>query len=485
MGDKSSEQYGLKISKKTFLSTLFLLVGIMIFAGILTMVIPQGSYEYIEADGRTVIVPDSYTLTEGAQRLPIWRWFTAPVEVLFTENAITAIMIMLFILLIGGSFMVLEKSGIITHIITSIIRKFGDRKYLLMSVVVFFCMLLGSTMGMFEESVTIVPITVTLALVLGWDTFVGVGMSILAVGFGFAAGTFNPFTVGVTQNLADLPAFSGLALRALFFVIVYGVLMIFLYRYARKIEKNPLKSALYEHDTKVRERYKKEMSLNMEINPKLVAASRVFYISLLLVVCYIIVAFFVSGLSDYSMPVMAVFFTAGALVAGRMAQMKKLTRSFFKGMGSIAPSVMLIILAMSVTHIMQQGGIIDTILLFFYNQIAGLGSFGGVLAIFAFTLILEFFISGSASKAFLLIPIVIPLADMAGITRQTAVQSVILGDGFTNMIYPTSVVLLIVLGIVGVPYSKWFKWTWKIQGVLLILSALFLLGAVGIGYGPY
>lgn len=478
--------YGLKISRRTFISTVVLLLCIMILAGVLTRLIPQGSYQYEQLDGREVIIPGSYTESVGADPLPVWRWFTAPVEVLFTDRAVTAVMIMLFIMLIGGSFLVLEQSGILSHIMYSVIQKFENRKYLLLCVMVLICMLLGSTMGLFEETVTLVPITVALALVLGWDSLVGIGISILAVGFGFAAGTLNPFTVGVAQNLAGLPTFSGLGFRAIFFVIVYGVLVTFILRYAKRIEKDPKKSLMYEQDLAARTHYQSVLDNTSGDDPAKKRATGIFVGALLLVFCYILVAFFVPGLSDYAMPVMAMLFTAGALTAGRTAGLRKgLFKTFLKGVGSIAPSVLLILLAMSVTHIMEVGNILDTLLNFFYLQIAHLSPFVGALALFVLVLILNFFIGGAAAKAFLLIPIIVPLAEMISVTRQTAVQSFILGDGFTNMIYPTNVVLLIALGMIGVPWTRWFRWTWKLQLALLVLSVGAMGVAVWIGYGPY
>ena len=481
---------GLNIGTKTFVSTVALLLAIMLLSGVLTQVMPQGSYTYAEEDGRQIIVPGTYLENPEAARLPVWRWFTAPFEVLGTEKAATAGMIMAFILLIGGSFLVLERSGILTHMIHAVIKRFGDRKYRLLAAVTFICMLLGSTMGLFEEVVTLVPITVALAMMLGWDSLTGIGMSILAVGFGFSAGTFNPFTLGVAQNLAELPAFSGLLLRVVFFLATYMILLLFLVLYAKRIERAPEKSMMYEADCAVRSRYQAELrEAEKGTESALAAAKRrgmlFFGGALVLVLLYVLAGFLVPGLSDLAMPVMALLFTVGAMAAGWTAGLKKgLLRVFLKGMGAIAPSVLLILLAMSVTHIMEVGGIIDTLLHFFYEQMAGLGPQVGVLAVLGLVLILEFFVSGASAKAFLLLPIIIPLADLIGLTRQTVVQAFTLGDGFTNMLYPTNVVLILVLGMMGVPYGKWFRWTWLLQLLLLAASVICLLVCVAIGYGP-
>jgi uncharacterized ion transporter superfamily protein YfcC len=385
-----------------------------------------------------------------------------------------------------GSFSVLEQSGLLAYLIYTVIRKFGDKKYRLLALMVFICMVLGSFLGMLEETVTLVPITVALALMLGWDSLVGVVMSVLSVGFGFAAGTLNPFTVGVAQNLAELPLFSGFLFRLVFFAATYGVLVFFLLRYAKKIDAHPEKSPMWSRDTEIRRHYQDTLKTDREYGPEKKRGLLIFTGALALVFCYIAVGFFVPILSDYVMPVMALLFTAGALTAGRVAGLKgKIAKTFVKGGSTAVPGAILILLAMSVTHIMEKGNIIDTILYYFYGGIETLSPLAGALALYAVVLFLEFFIAGASAKAFLLIPIIIPLCDMIGITRQTAVQSFILGDGFTNMLYPTNVLLLITLGIANIPYSAWFRWIWKLLLALFIVSAAAILIAVSLGYGPF
>ncbi|GHU71078.1 C4-dicarboxylate ABC transporter [Spirochaetia bacterium] len=480
------ESYGMKIGRRTFLGALFLLVGIMILAGVLTRVIPQGVYRYQNVDGRSVIVPGTYEVRAGAAPLPVWRWATAPVEVLGSSKAVIAITIILFIMILVGSFSVLEQSGLLSYIIYTVIRKFGDKKYRLLAIMVFICMVMGSFLGIMEEIVTLAPITVALALMLGWDSLVGVSMSVLAVSFGFAAGTLNPFTVGVAQNLAELPLFSGFLFRLVFFAATYGILIFFLLRYAKKIDAHPEKSPMFSRDAEIRQHYQDSLNEHREYGAEKKQALMIFTAALVLVFGYIAAGFFVPVLSDYIMPVMALFFMTGALIAGRVAGLKgKIAKTFFKGVGSAIPSAILILLAMSVTHIMEKGNIIDTILFYFYTGIENLSPLAGALAIYAVVLFLEFFIAGASAKAFLLIPIIIPLCDMIGITRQTAVQSFILGDGFTNMFYPTNVLLLITLGIANIPYSTWFRWIWKMLLALFAVSAVAILAAVSIGYGPF
>lgn len=482
----------LKISVKTFISTVIILFAIMLLAGVLTRVLPMGEYERA-TDGETgavSVVSGSYRVLDETERarLPIWRWFTAPVEVLFDENAATAIAIIVFILLVGGAFAVLDKAGVLQAVVAAAIRKVGSegkRRYYLIAALSFICMLLGSTMGLLEETIPLVPIIVSLSLSLGYDTLLGLGMSIMAVGFGFAAGTFNPFTVGVAQNLAGVPLFSGLWLRLIVFVIIYALLVFFLIRYAKRIEKDPTRSLMYASDEAKRKSGDFTADASLQAPASVIRAARAFGITLIAVFAYVVVSLFVPALSGYSMVVMALLMPIGALIAGRISgyeKPSKMLKDFLGGLVAIAPSVLLILLAMSVKHIVVSGGVLDTILYAANSALNGVSPFGAILLVYLIVLVLQFFISSASSKVFLIMPLICPLADMIGLTRQQVVLAFCFGDGFTNVLFPTCALLLIALGLVDVPYGKWLKFAWKIQLVILFITAALLLFAVSIGY---
>jgi uncharacterized ion transporter superfamily protein YfcC len=168
-----------------------------------------------------LIDPGSFRLTASPD-YPVWRWYTAPIEVFGSEDATIAIVIIAFIAIVGGSFAVLQKAGILEASIEALKTRFGSHKYVLLALVTLFFMLLGSFMGIFEETIPLVPVAIALALSLGWNVIVGLGMSVLAVNFGFSAAITNPFTIGVAQRLAGVPVFSGAAFRLLVFSMTYG-----------------------------------------------------------------------------------------------------------------------------------------------------------------------------------------------------------------------------------------------------------------------
>jgi uncharacterized ion transporter superfamily protein YfcC len=322
---------------------------------------------------------------------------------------------------------------------------------------------------------------VALAYSLGWDALTGLGMSLLAVGFGFSTGVCNPFTVGVAQELAGLPMFSGIWMRLLTFVLIYGLLMAFLIPYAKRIERNPKRSAVY--DPAMIERW---VSLRCEfVADKKKDRALVWFACILGAgILMILSSSFVPFLQDIIMPAIGLVFLLAGTISSLVSGMglKKYLKSFAKGMLNILPAVLLILMANSIRYTMLESRILDTILFKVVTLTQNAHSGVVVLLIYALALIMELFISSGSAKAFLLMPLISPIADLSGISRQISVLAYAFGDGFSNVFYPTNPVLLISLGIVGISYGKWFKWSAKIQLAILALTCGLLLFANAIGY---
>ncbi len=304
----TEEKSGAQISKKAFFQAFTILLVFMIFAGILTRVIPAGQFARIEVDGREVIDTESFTYTDAAP-YPIWRWFTAPIEVLGGDDNLTIIVIIIFLLMVGAAFAVLDKSGILRTILGNVVRKYSNQKYTLLLIITFFFMALGALFGIFEEVVPLVPIMIALSYSLGWDTLTGLGMSIFAANMGFSAAVTNPFTIGVAQKLAGLPLFSGAWYRIIIFAVMYVILAIFLTRYAKKIEKDPKASSVYEEDLKSKSQYDKfQLDSIATENPDISKAIRWIVIFLVLILLTLFVAPFVSFLSYIALPLVGILF---------------------------------------------------------------------------------------------------------------------------------------------------------------------------------
>jgi len=483
------EQSSVKIGAKALLVSALIILGLMIVSGVLTRILPAGSFERLVENGRTMVVPGTFSEMEHPD-YPVWRWFTAPVEVLFVKGNITLITIILFIICVGGSITILEQAGVMEHLLHRLVQKFARRKYILMAILIFFFMFISSVLGIYEGMVPMIIFIVPLALSLGWDSLTGLGMSLLPLAFGFASAITNPFTLGPAQKIADLPLFSGAWLRVIFFLIVFAVVYLFVSRYARKIEAHPEKSKVYSADQALREKLQTLPGAREEKDldkPHLKRAFTFFAVCMGLALFVVMVLSNLPGMSDLSFPIMGLLFLLGGLGAGVLSGMdpKTLGLTFLKGAGNLLPGVLLILMAYSVQHIIVSGQIMDTILNGMSEAIAGASPLAAAFIIYGITLVMNFFIGSASAKAFLMMPLLVPLSDMAHITRQTAVLAFDFGDGFSNMIFPTNALLLIALSFTVVSWPKWMAWTAKIQVGALILTALFLVFAVQIGFGPF
>ena len=217
---------GMNISVKSFITAIAMLAALMVLTYVLTFFVPAGTFERTELDGQMAVLPGTYHAVEGG--IPFWKWLLSPILVLFSEGNVTIIAILVFLFVIGGVFHCLDESGLMRYMLGRIVRAFRHRRYQLICIVTLFFMAMGTLVGSFEECVPLVPIAAALAASMGWDAMVGLGMSLLAIGCGFATGICNPFTVGVAQQLAGLPMFSGALWRAGAFAVLYPCLCLFL-----------------------------------------------------------------------------------------------------------------------------------------------------------------------------------------------------------------------------------------------------------------
>jgi uncharacterized ion transporter superfamily protein YfcC len=483
------QKAGAQISARAFWQSALILLFLMLAAGLLTRVIPAGEYTRTMADGRELILPNSFSFVEQPD-YPVWRWLTAPVEVLWGPDAPTVIVIIIFLLMVGSAFAALDRSGILTAAIGRLVQAYGHRKYILLLVISFFFMLLGAFFGIFEEIVPLIPLMVALAYMLGWDALVGLGMSILATNMGFSAAITNPFTIGVAQRLAQLPLFSGAWLRIFIFAAIYLVLALFLVRYARRIERDPTASPVYLLDAALRARYRGQSATAVLLNDNQLAlrpATRWLLASVGLIVLILLLSPLLPLLADIALPLIGLIFLVGGLGAavrtgvGRAA----VGRATVEGLVGIAPSIPLILMAVSVKHIVATGGILDTLLHGAAFAFGNAGPFASAVMIYFLALGIEFFVASGSAKAFLLMPILVPLGDLVGVTRQVVVTAYCFGDGFSNLAYPTNPVLLISLGLTVVGYPTWIRWTAKLWLWILLVTLFFLWLGVTIDYGPF
>ncbi len=481
------QKAGAQISQKAFLQSLLILLVLMVTAGILTRLIPAGVFNRVTVNAREMIDPASYHLIEQPA-YPVWRWFFAPLEVLGGPDSLTIITIIVFLLLVGVAFAVMDKGGILKYSLGRIVQRFGGRKYLLLLIISFFFMLLGAFFGIFEEVVPLVPLMIALSYSLGWDALVGLGMSILATNMGFSAAITNPFTIGVAQKIADLPLFSGAWLRVFIFIGIYSILAIFLVRYAKRVERTPEASPVFHEDQSTRLRYAHLRLDNSSGEPGYYKKSIGWLLLFVLLILMVLISGpFLPAISDYTMPLVGILFFIAGVGSGVLSGMqgKSVVKAMLEGASGIAPAIPLILMAASIKYIVAQGGIIDTILYRISLPLSQTGPFLAVILMYLLALVIEFFVSSGSAKAFLLIPILVPLADLVGITRQLTVTAYCFGDGFSNLAYPTNPVLLICLGLSMVSYPRWLKWTLPLWFWVGLLTLVFLGIGIMINYGPF
>lgn len=454
----------LKIGKKTFVSAVIILFVLLIGAGILTQVVPMGSYEYEIIDGEKIIIADSFSFSDG-DRLPIYKWFTAPFEVLFADEGIIIICIILFLLIIGGSIHILNKVNVLKTIIDSVAFKFNDRKYLLIKLIVLIFMSLGAFVGIFEEIIPLIPLIISLSLALGFDVMIGLGMSLLATGFGFSAAVTNPFTIGIAQKIAGITVFSGAGYRIIIFIFTYLILSFLLVRYAKKVEKKPDKS--------------------IQLKKKGSKEAVYWFVGCTgLMILLILLSPVIPLISSLNLPIIGVLFLISGIGSGLLSShsLKDVLKLFIDGTVTMLPGVVLILLATGVKHVIQSGMIMDSILYYASERVMDATPFASILMVYLLVFILNFFIGSGSAKAFIVIPIIAPLMDMIGVSRQMSILAFQFGDGFSNILYPTNAVLLIGIGLAGISYTKWFKWMFKYQIIMGLFSILFLWIGLQIGY---
>lgn len=462
-----TENKGLNVSVKSFLGAILVILVLMIGTYLLTFLIPAGEYaRVIDASGNSVIdTAAGFSYTEGS--LSFGKFLLSPLLVLGAEGGGTIIAILIFLLVIGGVFNALDACGLMEYMLQRLVHRFAAQKYRLLAVIPLFFLSMGAFIGSFEECVPLVPIVTALAIGLGWDKETGLGMSLLAAGCGFASGICNPFTIGVAQSLAGLPMFSGLWLRLVSAVLIYALLLGFLYRHAKRVDSG----LVADH-------------ADFVPVPALDKALKQFITILGLGIALVLCSPFIPVLQDLTMIIVAVMFLAAGLTGTVTAGMKggTLAKAFGKGIVTILPAVVMICMASSVKYILTESKILDTLLYMAVQTLDGMPKWGIILAIYGIVLGMNFFIASGSAKAFLLIPLIVPMAQLFGIAPQLCMVAFAFGDGFSNVFYPTNAALLIALGLADISYGTWFKYSWKFQALNLLLTSGILLFGLAVGY---
>lgn len=473
------EQAFSTISRRSFFVVVVLLLAIILFSWVLTYIVPQGQYERDESG----MIIDGTFVQGPAKGIALWRVLTAPFRVFVSEDALTIIMISVFLLIMSGVFNLLEKTEGLRVIIGRTVKQFSRRREIVIALITLLFMAFGSFFGMFEELVTLLPLVIVFMLSMGYDTMTGLGVCMMASCFGFSAAITNPFSVGIASKLANTHVLDGAWLRILFFIAIYIAVFGFVMIHIRRIKKDPTRSPSYEIDLKKHETL--DLSIAKSGNdPK---ENKIFKVYGIFFVAQLIVLVCIAGIraiSGFAIPILAVSFLVGGIIAGLFITEDKFSvfRYIAKGAVAMLPAIVMIALASSVKLVMTESGILDTVMHGVVNMLMGKNKFLCIILIYVLILFLQVFIGSSSAKIMLIMPIVLPIASLLGLSPTVVILTYCIADGFTDVLLPTNPVLLVGLSMANVPYGKWVKWTWKFQLVLFILTVLLLMLAVRIGY---
>lgn len=465
-----------------------LLSSIILFCALLTYIVPSGSYQRgtvsLGESTRTVIIPDTYN--KMSKHISLKGIFlgdgsdqnASPVSLLGLITAIPRGMgkvadIIFMIFIIGGVLGVFQRTGTITAIIQSLFGRFSDSGPVLTIILMTVIGIGGSTFGMGEELIPLVPIFLMVSDKLGYDRVYGMSIVYLGALIGFAAATTNPFTVQIAQGIAEVPLGSGILFRIIFFIVIMTVTISYVLLYGKRIKKDPSKSIIAGDG-----HYIKEVSFERET----LKASHIWIISSSAII-FILTIYAIQKMGWWLNEMSGAFLLMGiiAIIVSGLS-LSEAMRSFVKGMEEMIVAALVVGFANGIRIVLEDGQILDTIIYSSAGLLSNTSKIVAVEGMLIFQTILNFFIPSGSGQAAVTMPLMAPLADVLGITRQTAVLAFTSGDGFSNIIIPTSGILMAMLSIAKIPYEKWLRFVLPLFIILFILAGLFLSLAVLIKY---
>jgi uncharacterized ion transporter superfamily protein YfcC len=451
--------------------TLTLLFLLMVAALVATWIIPQGQFqtEVTEA-GQTLVLPGTYETVEERDLMSPWQLFTAiPRAFADAQN------IIFFLFIVGGVIAVIRASGAIDALLGGLLKSAGSRPSLLMFAVIFVFALTSSAMGASAEYIPFVLILVALCRALKMDAMVAVGMVVAGYGIGYGMASFNPYTVVIAQDIADVPTYSGWLPKLLLLVPFVLIGVHHVWSYARKVQKDP------------------EASLLIGVEPPDLGETSGDYPRMtgrhLLILMGFIAALgtAVFGISEwgwYLTELGAAFVILGIAAAfiGKVSPTETAQR-FVKGASELTETALLVGIARGIALIMEDGQILHSIVHALSLPLSAVGPEIAAVGMLGIQSVLNFFVPSGSGQAFVTMPLMAPLGDIVGVSRQVSVLAFQFGDGFANMLVPTNAVLMGILGMAAIPYDRWFRFCFPLFLKLFAAAALVLVVTVMFGIG--
>ena len=426
-------------------NTYVIIACILVVCAMITWFVPGG--QYVKGEDGSLSYEQVESVPQTWQVLPaIYHGFVKQAGII------------IFILVVGGAFWLLNATGAVTAGIGRFIARVGKRDKLVLAAITVLFSLAGAVFGMSEETIPFVGIVVPLVVSMGYDAFMGMLVVYVASNVGFSSAFLNPFTVGIAQGMADLPLFSGMGYRLFCWGILTTLLVVFVIFYAHKVRKQPSNAEAIETEPLTKRQ------------------------SWVLITLALTVVILIVGVTclDWYMPEITGLFLAMGIICGIIAgfHSDRIVTELMTGAKDILSAALVVGFASGIIVILQDGKIIDNILHSMQEGLDGSGEVGSLSAMYGIQALINFVIPSATAKAAITIPIMAPFSDMVGVSRQAMVLAFQFGDGFTNMITPTSGVLVAALAMARIPYTEWVKWIWKMVLVLLILGLVLLLPTV-------
>ncbi len=449
--------------------TLVLLFGMMVFALLLTYILPQGTFETLLNDhGRTVVIPNSYHQNSEKSLLSIWSLFTVLPRAFEDSQGI-----IFFIFIIGGALAVIKSTGTIDAFLGKMLEKFGSKPQVLIFTSMFVFAVGSSTLGMAEEYLPFITVLIALCIGLKMDVVTAAGIMVVGYGIGYGVAAINPFTVIIAQGIAEITPTSGIWYRIFLLIPFFLVGWHHVQKYAIKVQQNPSMSLMYKVET--------EQNHQATSYPKLSKLHKM--VALLMLIVLGLLVYGISAWDWYLTELGAMFFGLTVVVVLLTRMNPSLAaKEFSIGASELTMTALLIGFARSIALLLDDGQVLHTIVNALAIPLQKTGPEIASVGMYMFQSLMNFFIPSGSGQAYVTMPLMAPIADLTGVSRQIAVLAYQFGDGFTNMIVPTNAVLMGIIGIAGIPYDKWFKFVFPLMVKFWILGSIALIIAVWFGY---
>jgi uncharacterized ion transporter superfamily protein YfcC len=468
------------MTKRTFKvpHTLVILFSMVVLAQILTYIIPAGSFERVETEsGRMQVVPGSFHLTPDVPMVSPFASLTA-----IPKGFSGAHEIIFFVFIIGGLFAVLRATGSLDAGMASLLRRWGDKPFLLIAGCMTVFALGAATVGFGEEYYPFVPVLVSLCLALGYDRMTAIGIIMVGYGTGYGPAFINPFTTLIAQDISGLAPASGMWFRLICFVIFVSIGIHHVWTYAKRVKLDPSSSLVADIEVPAGAAIPKiqDATVLSGLAPLTNVQKRI----LLAIGAAMSLLIYGMIVWKWGLFEMQGLFAGLILVIAMLARMSpdKTATEFSIGAGSLTSVAILIGVARAIQVVLDEGGVVDTMVYGISVPLQELPSTVSAVGMFFVQSILNFFIPSGSGQAYVTMPIMAPLSDVVGVTRQTAVLAFQFGDGFSNILIPTQYVLIGILAMAGIPYDRWLRFIMPLMIKVGIVGSLALVVAVLIGY---